>query len=271
MSSYRDFYVEMNDRDDNHHQRQYSNMEIPHYNHPTFLGEEHGRASQGPLVFPGSRRRRSRSWERTRSPETMDRKQQSSLRPRSPEVFCRDNPPLVLRQQNVSPSHPQELSSLKDASLVWTPSNPQDTTIHLEMAIEEDIESYLEEFSRLKRLGNFTAAEQYFQSHLSDYLGLAPVAVEYADLLLEQGAYKRLNEMVRRKDLACPKEPDPRRGTTPAFLYQIHFQLMLAESEMISHGMLRQAIRVAQDQDRLNIFKHGGYKLNSTEVRRSIL
>lgn len=81
---------------------------------------------------------------------------------------------------------------------VLSPSSTRDTTVHFQMDIQEDVESQLEEFSRLKRLGHFAAAEQYFQNYLAHFLPLRPVVNEYAEMLLEQGAYRRALEFLSR-------------------------------------------------------------------------
>ncbi|QKX55122.1 uncharacterized protein TRUGW13939_02214 [Talaromyces rugulosus] len=86
----------------------------------------------------------------------------------------------------------------QDVQNVLSPSSTRDTTVHFQMDVQEDVESQLEEFSRLKRLGHFAAAEQYFQNYLAHFLPLRPVVNEYAEMLLEQGAYRRALEFLSR-------------------------------------------------------------------------
>lgn len=105
------------------------------------------------------------------------------------------------RSRSTSPISP---SPVKGVSTILGPDSNQDTTVHLELEVEEDLESELEEFSRLKRLGHFKAAEQHFQNTLRDYIEAPPLAVEYADMLLQQGAYKRLRELLETKELKAP-------------------------------------------------------------------
>lgn len=50
---------------------------------------------------------------------------------------------------------------------VFDVNHPQDASIHLELPITDDYESELEVFSRLQRLGNFSAVEDYFQNNWS--------------------------------------------------------------------------------------------------------
>jgi hypothetical protein len=72
--------------------------------------------------------------------------------------------------------------------------------------VEEDVDGQLEEFCRLKRLGHFKDAEEYFQSQLLGQIKNLPVAVEYAGMLLEQGAYKRIDELIQDGELTFPEE-----------------------------------------------------------------
>ncbi|KAJ9136678.1 hypothetical protein NKR23_g9579 [Pleurostoma richardsiae] len=67
--------------------------------------------------------------------------------------------------------------------------NPQDVTIHLELPIYDDFEAELEEFSILRRMGNFKEAKDYFDEHLGDYLSHPYVFVQYAEVLLDMGDY----------------------------------------------------------------------------------
>lgn len=49
-------------------------------------------------------------------------------------------------------------------------NHPQDATTHLELPITKDHEAELEAFSRLQRLGNFNAAQDYFKKKLEPFL-----------------------------------------------------------------------------------------------------
>ncbi|KFY99570.1 hypothetical protein V500_01342 [Pseudogymnoascus sp. VKM F-4518 (FW-2643)] len=82
-------------------------------------------------------------------------------------------------------------SSLDAVDIIWNPSSPRDTTVHLELDIEDDIEGRLEEFSRLVRLGHFKEAELHFERHLVDHIDLEPVLLEYTDMLLDCGNYTK--------------------------------------------------------------------------------
>jgi hypothetical protein len=99
-------------------------------------------------------------------------------------------------------------SLLRETQAVLGPSSNRDTTIHFQLDIEEDLESRLEEFSRLKRLGNYKGAEKYFEDNLQKFIDIPPVSVELADMLLTQGAHKHLKELRHKNKLKPPPNPD---------------------------------------------------------------
>jgi hypothetical protein len=86
--------------------------------------------------------------------------------------------------------------TVDDVNTFFNPSSARDITVHLTLDTEEDIESHLERFSRQKRLGQFKDAEQYFSAHLQNHISLPPVFMDYADMLLRQGSYSRLRELL---------------------------------------------------------------------------
>ncbi|RAK98288.1 uncharacterized protein BO80DRAFT_165888 [Aspergillus ibericus CBS 121593] len=145
-----------------------------------------------------------------------------------------------------------------DESTTWTPSMTKDTTIHYEMDIVEDVGSHLEEFSHLKRLGHFHAAEQYFQDSLSDFMGLPPVAIEYADMLVEQGAYKRLHHVLSQhrgllglkgSSKILPSSLLPEKNPS-SFLYRANLQLIQAFSMIQSQGLMQEAYETVRSLER---------------------
>lgn len=71
-------------------------------------------------------------------------------------------------------------------------SRATDLTLHLELDVSDDIDADLEAFSRLCRLGNFTAAKQKFKESLMDQQRNPYVLVQYAQMLLDSGDYKNL-------------------------------------------------------------------------------
>ena len=69
-------------------------------------------------------------------------------------------------------------------------AEPQNLSVHLELPISEDFEAGLEEFSRLKRLGNFKGAKDYFKDNLETYIDHPYVFVQYAEMLLAMGDFQ---------------------------------------------------------------------------------
>ena len=145
-----------------------------------------------------------------------------------------------------------------DDSTLWTPSMTKDTTIHYDMDIVEDVGLRLEEFSRLKRLGQFAAAERYFQESLSDSIDLSPVAVEYADMLVEQGAYERLHRVLSRQlGLVGSKSGSTHLPSSLSsddspyrFLYKANLQLIQAFSAIQSQGLMQEAYEEVRSLER---------------------
>ncbi|KAI9650399.1 hypothetical protein NHQ30_000413 [Ciborinia camelliae] len=90
--------------------------------------------------------------------------------------------------------------SISSRSNFWTTASTQDAMIHLEFDCNEDIESYLEELSRLKRLGRFNDARRYFD-YCRTYCGDHPdLIVDYVDTLLAQGAFKDVLDLAKKED-----------------------------------------------------------------------
>jgi hypothetical protein len=112
------------------------------------------------------------------------------------------------------------------------------------MDIAQDVESKLEEFSELKRLGQFHAAEQFYQDSLEPFSNFYPIAIEYADMLVEQGAYERLQQfMAAKKELLPSTEQDPEDNPLQGGEVNERFnlQLIAAYSAIHTHGRLKEA------------------------------
>ncbi|KAM0174236.1 hypothetical protein ACHAPF_006215 [Botrytis cinerea] len=89
--------------------------------------------------------------------------------------------------------HHHESLSPRDTSILPAHSHTPKST---RFECSEDIEVYLEELSRLKRLGRCYDAKQYFES-CSTYCGDHPdFIIEYVDILLSQGACKDVLELI---------------------------------------------------------------------------
>lgn len=63
-----------------------------------------------------------------------------------------------------------------------------------EFDIVEDIPAELEDFVFMSRLGLYQEARNLYEQNLQSHLEFFPVLAEYADMLLEEGAYSELSE-----------------------------------------------------------------------------
>ncbi|PYI19033.1 hypothetical protein BO99DRAFT_473887 [Aspergillus violaceofuscus CBS 115571] len=70
------------------------------------------------------------------------------------------------------------------------------TRIHLELPLEENLEKEIEHFARLSRLGEYGEAQSYFDCTLRQHVDFFPVIAEYADMLVQQGAFKALYQFI---------------------------------------------------------------------------
>ena len=134
---------------------------------------------------------------------------------------------------------------------IWNRSTTQDRTLHFELDIEQDLETYVEEFCRLKRLGNFRAAEKYFQENLKAHLHHLTVRLEYAAMLLDRGAYKDLRDLNRES--APVLEMAPRGVREKELLYQESLQLMVAFADAHTTGFYG---NIVEDMEHLQSYDY---------------
>ena len=65
----------------------------------------------------------------------------------------------------------------------------RDVTVHFNLPLFEDFDAEVENFSRFSRLGNFTAAREFFEQNLKAHLDHPVVFIQYAEALLDMGDY----------------------------------------------------------------------------------
>ncbi|KAJ8068475.1 hypothetical protein OCU04_004029 [Sclerotinia nivalis] len=159
----------------------------------------------------------------------------------------------------IAPHHSYEHRPI---STRWTPNSTQDATIQLEFDCSVDIESHLEELSRLKRLGRFKDARRYFDSCRA-YCGDHPdLIVDYVDTLLAQGAFKDVLDLVTNKD-----PPILAKDCDQIYHHYLHSALCLAKA--ITLGWLEDAVnewRQARSQ-MVTELKRDFVKLSSLQIR----
>ncbi|KAK4682723.1 hypothetical protein QC764_118590 [Podospora pseudoanserina] len=84
----------------------------------------------------------------------------------------------------------------RPVDLVHDPSqSTKNMTIRLEFDIEEDWDTDLEEFCRLRRLGRFKDAQEYFKQNLERYSTIPYIRVQYAEMLVSSGNLKLFRDM----------------------------------------------------------------------------
>jgi hypothetical protein len=136
----------------------------------------------------------------------------------------------------------------KAIGAVWDLSTTRDTTTHFELDVEGDLDGQLEEFSRLMRIGHFKAADQYFQNNLLDHIDNPFIAVGYANMLLEQGAYKRLDELIQDGEITSPQLlPSSEPTAKIRNMLRANLRLIIASANMYSHGDFKQALTEARE------------------------
>ncbi|KAK7981532.1 hypothetical protein PG988_003770 [Apiospora saccharicola] len=110
-----------------------------------------------------------------------------------------DAPALAVEQATTAgqtPSGAQAVLSKKRVNAVWDPSQNSDITIHLKLPLQEEgLDEQIEEFCRLRRLGDFASAKRFFAQNLEDHHDNPYLLVQYAEMLLEQGDYITLSSL----------------------------------------------------------------------------
>ncbi|KAJ5817102.1 hypothetical protein N7447_009335 [Penicillium robsamsonii] len=129
-------------------------------------------------------------------------------------------------------SHSHEQATLSSSS-------QKDVTLHFNLDFVDDIEGHLEELARLKRLGHFHDAVDYFNFNLQQHLNLPLVMIEYADLLQEQGAYRKLLDLQSRGTLKMSQKMDPNH--TPE-LYSWHLDIIQKCAKSAFEGLSKRDI-----------------------------
>ncbi|KAH9242627.1 hypothetical protein K456DRAFT_1716338 [Colletotrichum gloeosporioides 23] len=94
--------------------------------------------------------------------------------------------------------HMGKSSSFDLVGAYVNPHAPQDITFHLEIEATEDLEEDLESFSRLRRLGQFTAAVNHFRRRLLNSLDNTYVLVQYGQFLLESSDVNGLSQLAEK-------------------------------------------------------------------------
>ncbi|KAB8207306.1 hypothetical protein BDV34DRAFT_192051 [Aspergillus parasiticus] len=115
---------------------------------------------------------------------------------------------------------------------------PSGTTIPLELELEEDIDKEINHFVQLSRMGHYAEAQRFFDNTIGKHDYMFPIVAEYADMLLEQGSYRRAVELLNEHIRAKAEFLDPDEMQL--------LKIMKALAEIYLKGALRPALLEAK-------------------------
>lgn len=95
---------------------------------------------------------------------------------------------------------PRTASQETDAISISIEDQDPIASMELTFDVEYDVESYLEEFSRLARKGMFDLAIELFHTYPQDLKDHPELILEFVDTLLKQGAYKSLADFAADRE-----------------------------------------------------------------------
>lgn len=87
--------------------------------------------------------------------------------------------------------------------IVKNSRKPADSSIHMSLSVEEDMQMLLQETTMLRRLGRFTKAINFYEQRLDHHLGNEYVRVLYAQCLYDGGQYKKLKTLTEDYPEGC--------------------------------------------------------------------
>lgn len=107
---------------------------------------------------------------------------------------------------------------------IYDVANPKNVTVHLDFPVFQDYDAEIEDFSRLRRLGNFEAANDLFKRTFEGHLKNPYIFVQYAEMLLDMGDYKSFDLLDPKPAFGGPLAPRPgasreRQGDGSSYLY----------------------------------------------------
>ncbi|KAF7594588.1 hypothetical protein BBP40_008855 [Aspergillus hancockii] len=116
--------------------------------------------------------------------------------------------------------------------------HPSGTTVPLVFDVEEDMEKEIQHFVKLSRMRDYAKAHELFDHTLKHHVQFFPVVVEYCDMVLEQGWYRRLSEFLEERILTMIGILDREEV--------ILLRLLKALSDIYCKGALRLALNEAK-------------------------
>ena len=108
-----------------------------------------------------------------------------------------------------------------------------------EMQWTQDLPGDLDTFARLTRAGHFARAESFYQEVLRVHAQFFPVAAEYCDMLIEQGAFARAEEFLANNEQSGYDEEETLVMALLHGIAKIHTQLCFSNASSIAAKALR--------------------------------
>jgi thioredoxin-like negative regulator of GroEL len=103
----------------------------------------------------------------------------------------------------------------------------------------QDLAGDLDTFARLTRAGHFARAESFYQEVLQVNTHFFPVAAEYCDMLIEQGAFAKAEDFLADNDQSGYDEEEKLVMALLHGIAKIHTQLCFATAASIADKALR--------------------------------
>lgn len=189
---------------------------------------------------PQDKRQRSKERVKTKDDSNKGRKQQA------------DGPTILRIPTNI------------DA--VYNSAEAKDVTVHMDIELFNDLDDELEILNRLTRMGNFTLAKEFFDSHLKAHVDDPNVFVQYAEMLLEQGDFKSLLSLDGSSVFRERGHDDPKDSETGIHRLELNWKLIRAIALCYSQHKLS---TVWERINRPLEIAPNAWDVSSTEVRRS--
>jgi Putative Zn-dependent protease, contains TPR repeats len=152
---------------------------------------------------------------------------------------------MNINQSALDPPEPNATDKQQTAfSFVHDPSkSTADVTAKLVMELEDDLELDVEEFFRLRRLGRFKDAKEYYKARLQHHNDLPYVRLIYAEMLFATGDYAAFHTVPRM----FSRSQDELHHSHDSLIQRNHeFLCVLVQSrnlEPIDYGYVNELIR----------------------------
>lgn len=88
------------------------------------------------------------------------------------------------------------MASVLDCPPERSSSTNETELLTCDMKWKQDLPGDLGTFARFTRAGHFSRAERFYQEVLKDHRRFFPVAAEYGDMLIEQGAFGKAEDFL---------------------------------------------------------------------------